>query len=37
VFTALDGGALDLNTTGVLAGTPALHAQALALFQAAGA
>ncbi|MGH8090343.1 MAG: inositol monophosphatase family protein [Rudaea sp.] len=31
-LTALDGGALDLNTTGVLAGTPALHAQALALF-----
>jgi histidinol-phosphatase len=31
-FTALDGGALDLNATDVLAGTPALHAQALALF-----
>ena len=35
VFTTLEGGALDLHTTGVLAGTPALHAQALALFQAA--
>ena len=35
VFTTLEGGALDLNTTGVLAGTPELHAQALALFQAA--
>jgi histidinol-phosphatase len=34
-FTALDGGALDLNTAGVLAGTPALHAQALALFTSA--
>jgi histidinol-phosphatase len=37
VFTALEGGALDLNTTGVLAGTPELHAQALALFRAAAA
>jgi histidinol-phosphatase len=37
VFTTLDGGALDLNTTGVLAGTPALHAQALALFHSAQA
>ena len=35
VFTTLDGGALDLNTAGVLAGTPALHAQALALFTSA--
>ena len=37
VFTTLEGGALDLNTTGVLAGTPALHAQALALLQSANA
>lgn len=37
VFTALDGRELTLDTTGVLAGTPALHAQALALFQAARA
>jgi histidinol-phosphatase len=36
VFTTLEGGALDLHTTGVLAGTPALHAQALALFRSAG-
>lgn len=32
VFTDLSGGAPDLDTTSVLAGTPALHAQALQLF-----
>ncbi|MGH8042680.1 MAG: inositol monophosphatase family protein [Rudaea sp.] len=32
VFTALDGAELDLETTSALAGTPALHAQALAMF-----
>lgn len=37
VFTDLDGRELTLDTTGALAGTPALHAQALALFQAARA
>lgn len=35
VFTDLDGHELTLDTTSVLAGTPALHAQALALFQSA--
>ena len=34
-FTALDGGALDVNTAGVLAGTPGVHAQALELFTGA--
>ena len=37
VFTTLDGGALDLDTTSVLAGPPALHAQSLALFRSAAA
>jgi histidinol-phosphatase len=32
VFTDLDGGSLTLETTSVLAGTPALHGQALELF-----
>ena len=32
VFTDLTGAPLDLDTRSVLAGTPALHAQALALF-----
>jgi len=32
VFTDLAGGEIGLDTTSVLAGTPALHAQALALF-----
>lgn len=32
VFTDLDGGAIGLDTRSALAGTPALHAQALALF-----
>ena len=32
VFTDLTGAPLDLDTSSVLAGTPALHAQALALF-----
>jgi histidinol-phosphatase len=32
VFTDLDGGDIDLGTRSALAGTPALHAQALALF-----
>lgn len=36
VFTDLRGHELDLDTTSVLAGTPALHAQALALFANAG-
>ena len=36
VFTDLAGGALTLDTTSVLAGTPALHAQALTLGLAAG-
>ncbi|MBO9663873.1 inositol monophosphatase family protein [Dokdonella sp.] len=31
-FTDLDGGAIGLDTRSALAGTPALHAQALALF-----
>ena len=31
-FTDLDGRAIDLDTRSALAGTPALHAQALALF-----
>ncbi len=31
-FSALDGRAIDLETRSALAGTPALHAQALALF-----
>ncbi|MDE2084388.1 MAG: inositol-phosphate phosphatase [Xanthomonadaceae bacterium] len=35
VFADLDGRALTLDTTSVLAGTPALHAQALALFAGA--
>lgn len=35
VFTTLEGAELSLDTTSVLAGTPALHAQALALFGAA--
>lgn len=33
VFTDLDGGELDLATTSVLAGTPALHALALPMFR----
>lgn len=37
VFTDLDGRELALETTSVLAGTPALHAQALELFRTAGA
>lgn len=37
VFTTLEGGEPSLDTTSVLAGTPALHAQALALFRSAGA
>ena len=36
VFSTLEGGALTLDSTSVLAGAPALHAQALALFEAAG-
>lgn len=32
VFTTLEGGELSLATTSVLAGTPALHAQALTMF-----
>ena len=32
VFTDLSGGELSLETTSVLAGTPALHAKALAMF-----
>jgi len=32
VFTDLDGGAIGLDTRSALAGTPALHAQALAAF-----
>jgi histidinol-phosphatase len=32
LFTTLEGGELTLDTAGVLAGVPALHAQALALF-----
>ncbi len=36
VFTDLHGRELDLDTRSVLAGTPALHAQALALFANAG-
>jgi len=32
VFSALDGGAVGLDTRSALAGTPALHAQALAAF-----
>lgn len=32
IFTDLDGGAIGLDTRSALAGTPALHAQALALF-----
>lgn len=32
MFTDLDGAAIGLNTRSALAGTPALHAQALALF-----
>ena len=35
VFSDLDGGAIGLDTHSALAGTPALHAQALALFGAA--
>ncbi len=35
VFTALDGSAVGLDITNALAGTPALHAQALALFNPA--
>ncbi|MBU6198702.1 MAG: inositol-phosphate phosphatase [Xanthomonadaceae bacterium] len=35
VFADLDGRELTLDTTSVLAGTPALHAQALALFAGA--
>ena len=34
VFTQLDGSAVDLNMCSVLAGTPALHAQALDMFRA---
>ena len=34
-FSTLEGGALTLETTSVLAGTPALHAQALGMLQAA--
>ena len=34
-FTTLEGGALTLETTSVLAGTPALHAQALGMLRAA--
>jgi histidinol-phosphatase len=34
-FTDLHGAELTLDTTSVLAGTPALHAQALAMFRAA--
>jgi len=37
VFTDLSGGELSLETTSVLAGAPALHAQALRLFAAAEA
>jgi len=37
VFSTLDGGELTLDTTSVLAGGSALHAQALALFRAADA
>ena len=33
VFSDIDGRELTLDTTSVLAGTPALHAQALALFE----
>ena len=33
VFTNLEGGAVDLATTSVLAGTPAMHAHALAAMQ----
>ena len=32
IFTTLEGGELTLETTSVLAGTPALHGEALALF-----
>ena len=32
VFTSLDGGPIDLDVRNALAGTPQLHAQALALF-----
>ena len=32
VFTTLDGGAIDLDVRDALAGTPALHAEALVLF-----
>ena len=35
VFTTLEGGELTLGTTSVLAGVPALHAQALALLEGA--
>ena len=37
IFSDLDGRELTLDTTSVLAGTPALHAQALALFRSADA
>jgi histidinol-phosphatase len=37
VFTDLDGGALNLDTRSVLAGTPAIHAQALRRFSLAQA
>jgi histidinol-phosphatase len=37
VFTDLDGGALTLDTRSVLAGTPAIHAQALRRFSLAPA
>ncbi|MCB1578365.1 MAG: inositol-phosphate phosphatase, partial [Xanthomonadales bacterium] len=32
VFTTLEGAGIDLGATSALAGTPALHRQALALF-----
>jgi histidinol-phosphatase len=35
-FSTLEGDELSLATTSVLAGTPALHAQALAMFRTAG-
>jgi histidinol-phosphatase len=34
IFSTLEGGELTLETSSVLAGVPALHAQALALFEA---
>lgn len=37
VFTDLEGGAIGLDTRSALAGTPALHAQALGAFAAAAA